>query len=102
MPEAPSAAEWLQRWGYPPVRRAQRLSYVLGATLPALLQMPSTAASVPLPSLPASLDRQALLQATSVRERLQRSVVFLCHYRQRLAALVVLARADDDDAQTSA
>ena len=103
MPEAPSAAEWLQRGGYPPVRRAQRLSYLLGATLPSLLTMPSSESPMPLPSLPASLDRQALLQATSVRERLQRCVVFLCHYRQRLAALVALAHANGgDDGQASA
>ena len=93
MPDAPDAAEWLQRWGYPPVRRAQRLSFLVGAILPSLLH---TAGSeqLPLPKPPSTLERQALLQATSVRERLQRAVVFLCHRRQRLAALAALRHTD--------
>lgn len=93
MPDAPDAAEWLQRWGYPPVRRAQRLSFLVGAILPSLLH---TAGSeqLPLPKPPPTLERQALLQATSVRERLQRAVVFLCHRRQRLAALAALRHTD--------
>jgi len=97
MPDAPSAAQWLQRWGYPPVRRAQRLSYLVGAALPSLLASAALPPSVPLPSVPASLDRQALLQATSVRERLQKAVVFLCHRRQSLAALAALRAASDLD-----
>ena len=91
MPEAPSAAEWLQRWGYPPLRRAQRLSFLLGAALPSLL---AASASLPVPKLPKTLERQALLQTMSVRERLQRAVVYLCHHRQRLAALVALRTAE--------
>ena len=50
MPAAPAGAEWLRRWGYPSLRRAQRLSFVL-------------------PTLVADLDRQALLQVSSTRER---------------------------------
>ena len=90
MPSPPSSATWLQRWGYPPVRRAQRLSYLIGAALPTLLASTALPAGLPLPPPPASLDRQALLQATSVRERLQRTAVFLCHTRQSLAALAAL------------
>ena len=50
MPEAPYAAQWLQRWGYPQVRRAQRLSYVVGVALPTLLAVPTAnELSMPLP-----------------------------------------------------
>lgn len=112
MPEPPSSAEWLRRWGYPPVRRAQRLSFLIAAGLPALLGISSataaaassaasphapssreaetdgsTAASV---SYAAALDRQKLLQAGSVRERLQVTVVYLNQRRQRLAAMATL------------
>ncbi len=99
MPSPPSAAQWLQRWGYPPVRRAQRLSYLVGAALPTLLASSALPSGLPLPAPPASLDRQALLQATSVRERLQKAVVFLCHTRQSLAALAALRAADADAAE---
>ena len=58
MPSTPPATEWLRRWEYPPVRRAQRLSFMMATLLPAL-------------------DRQRLLQASSVRERLQLSIVHL-------------------------
>ena len=47
-----------------------------------------------MPKLPKTLERQALLQTMSVRERLQRAVVYLCHHRQRLAALVALRTAE--------
>ena len=113
MPDTPDSAEWLRRWGYPPVRRAQRLSFLLAAGLPSLLgasaspfdgadpnaagrpaDAPTPAASsssVRLPAPPSSLDRQALLQKTSVRERLQTAVIYLGHRRQKLAALTSLA-----------
>ena len=84
MPDAPSSAEWLRRWGYPSLRRAQRLSFVL-------------------PTLVADLDRQALLQVSSTRERLQKCVLHLSGMRRRLAALAALAgparaRGHSDDA----
>lgn len=93
MPDAPSSAEWLRRWGYPPVRRAQRLSFLIAAGLPSLLGtcMPS------MPAPPSALDRQALLQKTSVRERLQAAVVYLCHCRQRLAAMATIHACDLSD-----
>ena len=47
-----TSSEWLRRWDYPPVRRAQRLSFLMAMMLP-------------------QLDRQRLLEAASVRERLQ-------------------------------
>ena len=77
-------AEWLRRWGYPSLRRAQRLSFVL-------------------PTLVADLDRQALLQVSSTRERLQKCVLHLSGMRRRLAALAALAgparaRGHSDDA----
>eukprot|EP00965_Chrysotila_dentata_P192703 6175326-Pleurochrysis_carterae.AAC.3 len=74
MPQPPPAAQWLQRWEYPPVRRAQRLSYVVSALLP-------------------TLDRQRLLAAASVRERLQLCVVHLSRRRARLAAVRAVARS---------
>ena len=84
MPAAPAGAEWLRRWGYPSLRRAQRLSFVL-------------------PTLVADLDRQALLQVSSTRERLQKCVLHLSGMRRRLAALAALAgparaRGHSDDA----
>ena len=99
MPSPPSSAQWLQRWGYPPVRRAQRLSFLIGAALPTLLASTALPAGLPLPAPPASLDRQALLQATSVRERLQQTAVFLCHTRQSLAALAALRAVGSDAAE---
>jgi len=90
MPDAPSSAEWLRRWGYPPVRRAQRLSFLIAAGLPSLLG--TSMRSLPAP--PSALDRQTLLQKTSVRERLQACVVYLCHCRQRLAAMATLDATD--------
>ena len=82
--EAIEGAEWLRRWGYPSLRRAQRLSFVL-------------------PTLVADLDRQALLQVSSTRERLQKCVLHLSGMRRRLAALAALAgparaRGHSDDA----
>ena len=71
MPSTPPATEWLRRWEYPPVRRAQRLSFMMATLLPAL-------------------DRQRLLQASSVRERLQLSIVHLCEVRRRLVARAAL------------
>jgi len=98
MPEVPASAEWLHRWGYPPVRRAQRLSFLIAAALPALLGSVSTPAATgdPLPlasALPTALDRQALLQKTSVRERLQAAVIYLGRRRQQLAAMATLEAA---------
>ena len=92
MPDAPAAAEWLQRWGYPPVRRAQRLSFLVGAILPSLLGATGSD-TLPLPKPPSTLERQALLQSTSVRERLQHAIVYLCHRRQTLAALSALKQS---------
>lgn len=66
MPET-MASEWLRRWEYPPVRRAQRLSFLMAIMLP-------------------NLDRQRLLEASSVRERLQLGVVYLGEMRRRLVA----------------
>ncbi|KAL1496442.1 hypothetical protein AB1Y20_016397 [Prymnesium parvum] len=62
-----SASEWLRRWDYPPVRRAQRLSFLMATMLP-------------------QLERQRLLEAASVRERLQLGVVYLGEMRRRLVA----------------
>ena len=82
MPAAPAGAEWLRR--ATSLRRAQRLSFVL-------------------PTLVADLDRQALLQVSSTRERLQKCVLHLSGMRRRLAALAALAgparaRGHSDDA----
>ena len=77
----PPAAEWLSRFGYPPLRRAQRLSYLMAALLPEL-------ATVSM--LPPKLERRSLLRMASVRERLQAGVVFLGHQRLKLAALVAV------------
>jgi len=66
MPQT-SAGEWLRRWDYPPVRRAQRLSFLMATMLP-------------------KFDRQRLLEASSVRERLQLGVVYLGEMRRRLVA----------------
>ena len=71
MPPTPPATEWLRRWEYPPVRRAQRLSYMSAALVP-------------------SIDRQRLLQASSVRERLQIAIVALSEARRRLVAVTAL------------
>lgn len=71
MPAAPAATEWLQRWGYPPVRRAQRLSYLMAALVP-------------------ELDRQALLGKGSVRERLTHAIFYLCERRTSLSARLAL------------
>ena len=113
MPDAPASAQWLQRWGYPPVRRAQRLSYLIAAGLPVLLGAADILPPQPVQAgaeglsveedgwmrnegvytslrTSAALDRQTLLQASSVRERLQAAVVYLCHQRQRLVALAAL------------
>jgi hypothetical protein len=81
MPPVPASAEWLSRFGYPPLRRAQRLSYLMAALLPEL-------ATVSM--LPSKLDRRSLLRMASVRERLQAGVVFLNHQRLKLAALVAI------------
>ena len=61
----------LGRRPHPPVRRAQRLSYLMATMLP-------------------ELDRQRLLQASSVRERLQTGIFYLCETRMRLAARLAL------------
>ena len=135
MPAVPATAEWLHRWGYPPVRRAQRLSFLIAAGLPALLGItegstspavgsaltppasidpasasftsadhrqstPAATSSAVTPSRslgfdPQALeskafDRQKLLQASSVRERLQIAVIYLGHRRRRLAAMATL------------
>ena len=71
MPPPPAATEWLQRFDYPPVRRAQRLSYLMAAMLP-------------------ELDRQALLARSSVRERLKVGIFHLCETRMRLRARIAL------------
>jgi hypothetical protein len=71
MPPPPAATEWLHRFDYPPVRRAQRLSYLMAAMLPAL-------------------DRQALLARSSVRERLKLGIFHLCETRMRLRARIAL------------
>ena len=71
MPAPPAATEWLRRWGYPPVRRAQRLSYLMAALVP-------------------ELDRQALLGKGSVRERLTHAIFHLCERRTRLSARLAL------------
>ena len=71
MPNPPAATEWLQRFDYPPVRRAQRLSYLMAAMLP-------------------ELDRQALLARSSVRERLKVGIFHLCETRMRLRARIAL------------
>ena len=71
MPPPPAATEWLQRFDYPPVRRAQRLSYLMAAMLP-------------------ELDRQALLAHSSVRERLKVGIFHLCETRMRLRARIAL------------
>lgn len=81
MPPVPASAEWLSRFGYPPLRRAQRLSYLMAALLPEL-------ATVSM--LPSKLERRSLLRMASVRERLQAGVVFLNHQRLKLAALVAM------------
>jgi hypothetical protein len=81
MPPVPASAEWLSRFGYPPLRRAQRLSYLMAALLPEL-------ATVSM--LPSKLERRSLLRMASVRERLQAGVVFLGHQRLKLAALVAM------------
>jgi Lon protease-like protein len=73
MPHEASSAEWLRRWEYPPVRRAQRLSFLVAKLLP-------------------QLEPHTLLQASSVRERLQHAVVHLCEWRRHLVA----ARSLDD------
>jgi len=86
MPASPSSAVWLSRFGYPPLRRAQRLSFLMAALLPQL-------ATVTL--LPPKLERPALLRMASVRERLQAGVVFLGHQRLKLAALVALNELRD-------
>jgi hypothetical protein len=80
MPPTPPATEWLRRWEYPPVRRAQRLSYMIATQLP-------------------TIDRQRLLQASSVRERLQLSIVALSEMRRRLAAIsaIEVNGADGDE-----
>lgn len=135
MPAVPATAEWLHRWGYPPVRRAQRLSFLIAAGLPALLGItdgstspaagsaltpptsvdpasasftsadrrqstPAATSSAVTPSRslafdPQALeskafDRQKLLQASSVRERLQIAVIYLGHRRRRLVAMATL------------
>jgi len=77
MPPTPPATEWLRRWEYPPVRRAQRLSYMIAAGLP-------------------TIDRARLLHASSVRERLQISIVALSETRRRLAARAALEPVVDD------
>jgi len=77
MPPTPPATEWLRRWEYPPVRRAQRLSYMIAACLP-------------------TIDRARLLHASSVRERLQISIVALSETRRRLAARAALEPVVDD------
>ena len=71
MPPPPAATEWLHRFDYPPVRRAQRLSYLMAAMLP-------------------ELDRQALLARSSVRERLKLGIFHLCETRMRLRARIAL------------
>ena len=71
MPPPPPATEWLRRWGYPPVRRAQRLSYLMAAMVP-------------------ELDRQKLLRQSSVRERLKMGIFYLCETRMRLRARLAL------------
>ena len=71
MPPPPAATEWLQRFDYPPVRRAQRLSYLMAAMLP-------------------ELDRQALLARSSVRERLKVGIFHLCETRMQLRARIAL------------
>lgn len=70
MPQS-SESEWLRRWDYPPVRRAQRLSFLMAMMLP-------------------RFDRQRLLEASSVRERLQLGVVYLGEMRRRLVATRLL------------
>lgn len=82
MPPPPPASEWLRRWDYPPVRRAQRLSFQMASLLP-------------------KLDRQKLLQASSVRERLQICVIHLSHHRRRLAAVAALNRAGGEGGRAS-
>lgn len=89
MPEPPASAEWLRRWGYPPVRRAQRLSFLIAAGLPAVLGEIAD---------PTSLGRQALLQKSSVRERLQATIMYLAHYRQKLAAMISLSELGEFNA----
>mmetsp|Transcript_465 Transcript_465/g.1516 ORF Transcript_465/g.1516 Transcript_465/m.1516 type:complete len:251 (+) Transcript_465:386-1138(+) len=70
MPQSDSS-EWLRRWDYPPVRRAQRLSFLMAMMLP-------------------QFDRQRLLEAASVRERLQLGVIYLGELRRRLVATRLL------------
>ena len=66
----PKGAEWL-RDAYPPLRRAQRLSFLVPALMP-------------------ELERQALLACGGVTERLEEELMQLSTARERLAALVAL------------
>ena len=84
MPEPPSSAEWLSRFGYPPLRRAQRVSYLMAALLPELASVSA---------LPAKLDRRALLPAGSPPPAPPSYTPFLEHSCRRAAADRVGARA---------
>ena len=68
-PTADQPAEWLR--GYPPLRRAQRFSFLVAALLP-------------------DLDKQALLCCSSTAERLDEELLHLQSTRERLAAIMAL------------
>ena len=70
-PLAPLPAAWLA--SMPPLRRAQRLSFLIPALLP-------------------QLHRQEALEARGTADRLQMEVDHLRECRQRLAALVALQK----------